>query len=252
MIRCKRRNSLFLAASAVLMIPASSCSSEPEAAARDVAWSIRRLANKKGYSVEGSATYVLGVGGWYQPSVTLLDDKGCSITAELNASHVVDTDARGDLSARFAGVVPVTRPVATAQLQITHKDAPMGSLDPRTISRTSLYNQTSVVDPKVHPPENAANPCSKSRRELRNERQARLRNKAVTDPDGADAEAISGMSREEVVATAINSAGFLCARITSMYPSGGAIIVNCVEYRNGSGRAKYRVDASAGTVRPLS
>jgi hypothetical protein len=59
------------------------------------------------------------------------------------------------------------------------------------------------------------------------------------------------MSRNEVVATAINSAGFLCARVTDMYPSGGAIIVSCVEYRNGRGRVKYRVHANAGVVEEI-
>ncbi len=78
-----------------------------------------------------------------------------------------------------------------------------------------------------------------------------LREQAKTDPDGADSEAIDKMSRNEVVATAINSAGFLCARVTDMYPSGGAIVVNCVENRNGSGRVKYRVDANAGRVEEI-
>lgn len=81
-------------------------------------------------------------------------------------------------------------------------------------------------------------------------RTKRLREKAKTDPEGADAEAIDNMSRNEVIATAINSAGYLCARVVSAYPVGGNINVECVEYRSGKGRVKYRIDANAGTVAP--
>jgi hypothetical protein len=81
-------------------------------------------------------------------------------------------------------------------------------------------------------------------------RRERLREKAKTDPDAADAEAIDSMGQNEVIATAINSAGYLCARVISAYPLGGNINVECVENRNGRGRVKYRVDPNAGTVEP--
>ena len=81
-------------------------------------------------------------------------------------------------------------------------------------------------------------------------RRKRLREKAKTDPEGADAEAIDNMGQNEVIATAINSAGYLCARVVSAYPVGGNINVECVEYRNGKGRVRYRVDPNAGTVEP--
>ena len=85
--------------------------------------------------------------------------------------------------------------------------------------------------------------------ETSEERTARLREKAKTDPEGADAEAIDNMSRNEVVATAINSAGFLCARVASLQSvGGGELLVDCVEYRNGTGRVSYRVNANSGTV----
>lgn len=87
--------------------------------------------------------------------------------------------------------------------------------------------------------------------ETPSQRTDRLREQAETDPDGADAAAIDNMSGSEVVATAINSAGYLCGKVTEMHPSNGAILVYCTEYRNGSGRVKYRVDAQAGTVEPL-
>jgi hypothetical protein len=81
-------------------------------------------------------------------------------------------------------------------------------------------------------------------------RRERLHEKAKRDPEGADAETIDSMSGNEVIATAINSAGYLCARIVSAYPVGGNINVECIEYRNGKGRVKYRIDANAGTVEP--
>ena len=84
--------------------------------------------------------------------------------------------------------------------------------------------------------------------ETKTERDQRLREKAKTDPDGADAEAIDNMSRNEVLATAINTAGFLCARVTSVHPAVGNINVECVEYKNGIGRARYRIDPNSGTV----
>jgi hypothetical protein len=81
--------------------------------------------------------------------------------------------------------------------------------------------------------------------------RAQLREKAKTDPDGADAQAIDQMSRNELVATTINSAGFLCARVTNLYPSGDDIITHCVEYRSGAGRVSYRINPGAGSVEQI-
>jgi hypothetical protein len=75
-----------------------------------------------------------------------------------------------------------------------------------------------------------------------------LREKAKTDPEGADTQAVEQMSRNELVATAINSAGLLCARVTDLYPSGDDIVAHCVEYRSGTGRVVYRINAEAGSV----
>jgi hypothetical protein len=88
----------------------------------------------------------------------------------------------------------------------------------------------------------------KAARETAEQRKKRLREKAKTDPEGADAEAIANMSRNEVIASAINSAGFLCARVVSAYPAGSNINVDCVEYRSGNGRVKYSIDPKSGTV----
>jgi len=83
------------------------------------------------------------------------------------------------------------------------------------------------------------------------DRRKRLQEQAKVDPEGADAAAIEQMSQNEIVAAAINSAGYLCGRVTEMHPSNGAILVFCTENRNGTGRVKYKVDAQAGTVEPI-
>lgn len=78
-----------------------------------------------------------------------------------------------------------------------------------------------------------------------------LRKKAETDPAGANAEAIDRMPRNEVLATAINTAGFLCAKVRDTYSVRGGINVHCTEYRSGKGRAKYRIDTAAMEVTKL-
>lgn len=94
-------------------------------------------------------------------------------------------------------------------------------------------------------PSKAGLPASSARPRLSREQ---LRDRAKTDPEGADAQAIERMSRNELVATAINSAGFLCARVTDLYPSGDDIVAHCVEYRSGTSRVVYRINAAAGSV----
>jgi hypothetical protein len=80
---------------------------------------------------------------------------------------------------------------------------------------------------------------------------AELRQKARTDSAGADADAIDRMPRNEVLATAINTAGFLCAKVRDTYPVPGGVMVHCTEYRSGQGRAKYRIDTAAMEVTKL-
>ena len=101
------------------------------------------------------------------------------------------------------------------------------------------------------PSVNAADtaPIATNKVETAAARTKRLREKAKTDPEGANAEAIDNMSRNELVATAINSAGFLCARVTSLEPAGGGeLLVDCIESRSGTGQVSYRIDANSGTV----
>jgi hypothetical protein len=78
-----------------------------------------------------------------------------------------------------------------------------------------------------------------------------LRAEARTDPEGADAAAIDQMSRQELIATSINSAGFLCARVTDFYLRGEDIIAHCIEYRSGTGRVSYRINPARSSVEQI-
>lgn len=199
----------------------------------------------------GTGTVAAGLGGWYQPTVVLVDSRGCENPISVPATQVAGYSASPTLPLKFEEKVRLARPVASAELSISYNESSFETTDASDIQKTEVLRERRVVDSSLHPPSNPIDVCGGGKPETRAQRRARLREQAKTDPEGADAAAISDMSRNEVVATAINTAGFLCARVTDMYPSGGAIIVNCVEYRNGSGRAKYRVDASAGRVEEI-
>ncbi|SFS11694.1 hypothetical protein SAMN05192580_3624 [Sphingomonas jatrophae] len=122
-------------------------------------------------------------------------------------------------------------------------------MDPRDITSTTLVTEDRTLDARVSPPSLPSERCGKP--ETKAERKQRLREKACTDPDGADAEAIGSMDRNELLATAINSAGFLCARVTSMYPRGGEVIAKSAEHRSGKDRVTYRVNPQAGSIEQI-
>jgi hypothetical protein len=221
------------------------CTGEPVPGASDVTWSVERSSKANEYQFTGKATLNGGLSGWYQPSAVLVDNRGCRSEIAFRAVQIAGRD--GSKNATFNERSKVKRPVATAEFRIAYMEAPGMSLDPSTIAQTTVYSDSQVVDAGIKVPSVPDAVCKTKRRD-----KADLRERARTDPVGADAAAIDNMSREELLATAINSAQYLCARVTDMYPSGDSIIVHCVEYRNGRGRVKYRVDADSGTVEKLS
>jgi hypothetical protein len=148
---------------------------------------------------------------------------------------------RGNDQASFVIHMPI-RPkakLASARFFIEFWDANQGVGE----RGETVFDESKVVDASVHPPGLPSKPCNTKKQELRE--------KAKTDPDAADAEAIDAMSQDEVIATAINTAGYLCARVTDSYARNGNIIAHCVEYRNGRGRVKYQIDTASMTVTPL-
>lgn len=59
---------------------------------------------------------------------------------------------------------------------------------------------------------------------------------------------------EHAVAALINLNGHLCAKPVDVRPltvKQGTFEVTCIEYRGGSGKVRYLVDASSGTAAPL-
>jgi hypothetical protein len=98
--------------------------------------------------------------------------------------------------------------------------------------------------------ESSENMVRNSAGETKAERDQGFRDKVQTDSEAAEAEAIKNIPRYELLATAIKSAGYLCARVVSAEATGGNINAECVEYRNGLGRARYSIDPAGGRVEP--
>lgn len=228
----------------------SSCA-DPVPTAETVSWAVKRTEDRKGYELTGSATLQRGLGGWYQPTATLLDDRGCRHVMAAEDIQDADTSKTGTIATVLAGEFELKRPVARVDFSIDYNEAPGLSMNPADIVSTNVFSDSRVLDPKITPRDDFPNPCNKSPSELKS-RTERLRERAKANPYEADGEAIDNMSRDEVIATAINSAGFLCARVTDIFPSGGDIVASCMEYRSGKGRAKYRINTTTMSVEKVS
>jgi hypothetical protein len=199
--------------------------------------------------VTGGATFAKGVDGLYQPIVTLVDDRGCHREAELPETMIGSEATSGTLRANFAYTIDVRRPVATADLRIEYQ-----YLDGDQLARKQVFSDQRTLDDTIRPPFMPTVSCSTQNSKMGNARTmpGQHREAVTSHSDQTDARAIAGMSRNETVATAINTAGFLCARVTDLYPdSGGQMIVHCIQYRSGRGRVKYRIDPDAGSVEQL-
>jgi len=220
----------------------SACSSQP--AAELVNWSMTKDGDGQGYRLHANAVLWNGAGGWFWPELRLRDARGCWTVHRANAIHALGSPNSRRVESRINDWVPFRGSIADVTLTFVYT-APDGG----SFAETRLASENKVLDSSLRPPSVSPTNCSPppQRRATREE----LRRRARTDPDGADAEAISNMSHNELTATAINSAGFLCARVTQIEARGHLIIANCIEYRNGTGRVRYRIDADTGTVDQL-
>jgi hypothetical protein len=213
----------------------SSCS-DPEPSVDVHNWKL--ISTGKGtYVLEATGRYKNAKSGVFNKHLETVDARGCH-----SINYVEDQFVKtlpGEV-ASFVIRMPVhsKAKVATARFFIDFWSVKQAVDEPGNL----IFSEEKVVDASIHPPSLPEKPCSSRKEELRE--------RARHDPQGADAEAIESMSREEVIATAINSAGYLCARVTDMYPQGSNIIAHCVEYRNGRGRAKYIIDTASMTVTP--
>ena len=226
----KRHNVAAWAVHAVFALSACSSSSSPSA--QNVTWNLS--AEKGGYVFTLKADLNNGDDGGFFPRLETVDERGCHHVEDVGWISTMQANNRARIKANIEHHYKYGWKVARAGFSLNYTEIDTES--------QQLFSEDRLVDPRLTPPEMPKQPCSDR------PTNAKLRERAKTDPDGADAEAIGGMSRNEVVATAINSAGFLCAKVTDLYPSGSDMIVSCTEYRNGRGKVRYRVNASAGTV----
>jgi hypothetical protein len=189
------------------------------------------------YLFEALGRYTNPKAGVFHKQIETVDARGCHSIEYIEEEFV---RARQGKDSSFVIKMPLRSKakLATARFFVDFWDVDQGVSE----RGTPIFSEEKAVDGSIHPPTVPKTPCNNKKQELRE--------KAKTDPEGADAEAIDSMSREEVIATAINSAGYLCAHVIDMYPRGSDIVVHCVEYRNGRGRVKYLVDAAAMTVTP--
>ncbi len=232
------------AATPLLALIISGCSAPSGPSATMNQWSLSREQSNKGYTFTADARLHNGKHGWFAPRLVLIDDVGCMRTEYLESVHPISAPDPNDVEGRFDQRFDQRRPLAKVTLSLLHQSG----TDPRSLDEVVVFSEERIVDPNLSPTNVSPERCTDRPRSATRED---LRERAKTDPEGANAEAIDNMSRNEVVATAINTAGYLCARVTRLRPAGGDIIADCVEYRNGSGRVRYRVRTDSMTVEPI-
>ncbi|WP_419826830.1 hypothetical protein [Sphingomonas sp.] len=205
---------------------------------------MERTTDRKAYRVSGSATYSKGLDGWYAPKLTLMDELGCTTEVSLPDTQIADERSSGFVTATYDQQIQLPHPVARASLHVDYGEAKRFN-DPTSVVDTPVYDQEQVVDASVRPPSEPAAGCAARAKAAR-----RREGKAADTGDGLDR-----LPRNRLVALAINSAGFLCARVTDLYPdSAGQIIAHCVKYRTGRGRdvshRRGRRDGGGGGLGP--
>lgn len=224
-----------LAGFCFLTVACSLSESEPGASIEQ--WSV--TAPRTGeYLFEASGEYTNPKKGVFHRRLETTDERGCRSLIYIEKD---DERSKSPNALNFELSMPFTSnaKIARARFFIEFWDIEQSVYERGKI----IFSEEKVVDASLDPPDYPERPCNSSK--------GALRKKAQRDPDGADADTISTMSHQEAIATAINTAGYLCARITDLYPQGRNMVATCVEYRNGKGRAKYRIDTENMTVTPI-
>ncbi len=221
-------NSVILAGAALSL---SACADTPPSA-KVLDWRMVRDQKAGTYTFTAEAHLEDDGKGLFAPELTLTDERGCKHFELLELISKDDASEQDPMLFHLKSSFPYKYRVSRATLDIYYREPQIGS-DP---ALKPVFSEERVVDAALKPPASPTKPCGPSRQEQNAAKVADDTN----DPDIN----VENTSREEIVATAINTAGFLCARVTDMWPSGDDIMVTCVEYRNGRGRVKYRIDTT--------
>lgn len=214
----------------LLAFTLGSCGSDPDISVDE--WSIDNSTSPREVHVIGK--YADATPGNYHGSLSTLDEFGCRTEQYIDFVEPKGADDPFNLRLPVKSVGDIVE--ASLSVRFWDVSSDLGESGERLFDDQKTFGDLSKV-PSM-PPVSCQIPEDGSA--------------AVTGTfaETADASAIDAMSREEVVATAINTAGYLCARVTGMSARGGNMDVECIEYRDGSGRASYRIDTSTMTVTP--
>lgn len=211
----------------VCALAVSSCG--PRApGAEDIRWSLTPEQNGAGYLFEADARLLGGQDGWFSPRIEHVDADGCRRTEFLLAEHGVNAADPSDFRANFRQRFDNEPRIAKATLQLVYR--PAGASPSDFEADRIVFSGEKVIDTKVRPPVETK-PCASE-------------SDAASPPDTT--------SKEEQAATLINLSGYLCGRVKDAYASGGdTITVHCTEYRDGRGRAKYKIHTGSAQVERL-
>ncbi|WP_188063197.1 hypothetical protein [Sphingobium sp. KCTC 72723] len=229
-MRTNRSTFAAIATSTAIML--AGCS-EPRPAAQDVQWSLEPLADKQGYQFKLVANVTPGLGGWYQPVITVVDERGCRSRAETDETQVMDTAAPDPLhmQANYK-FEKFPHRVATAEATLIYSeiDPTAGTAD--GVRRTQVFSETRTIDPIVKVKQNPVNACGK--------------------PKVKSQQTPPSQSGQDTAATIINLRGYLCGQVTDIYPRGSnALVVHCTLYRDRRGKAQYLVHTDTASVERL-
>lgn len=215
------RANQYVVATALALMLLAGCDRPPSVEVKD--WGLTKKGGEHVLTIE-MLPNVVATGGM-QGTLKLFYSNGCRgerfvSLSEYNAdSALVQPDMPGG-TITISQAYTVPEEVAGAQLQLEHK-TDRGNI--------AFFDQAKVI-----------NPAAQKKAE-----------KTKCKPAPVERSAPS-QSSAETAATIINLRGYLCGRVIDIYPRGpGQLVVNCVEYRNGSGRVKYLLHTDSASVERL-
>lgn len=194
-------------------------------AAEATKWRLTRETTGAGYVFDGNARLLGGKEGWFTPRLAYLDADGCQRTEYLAAVHAGTFPDPQDFAGKFHQRFDSKAKIARATLALVYRPAAAAPSD--FGADRIVFTEERVIDPTLRPP---------------------VRNKPCPSAN-PETQVADFATKEEKAATLINLSGYLCGRVTDAYASaGGTITVHCTEFRDGRGRAKYRIYTDTAAV----